>query len=1453
MREQTRPLTTRICLALIIAAMAFSTGMLNTDESFAKAKKPPRVKAIQMTDATSTSLTIEWAKTKKTKKYQVAYKKAGAKKFKYKTVKRATKKKQVKKITGLKTDTTYIVKVRAVAKNKKKGKWSPAKRLKTQVDYTKAKNETSIKVSAWEEEITIDIEPQGMTGTGTLCSAAANTYMKGDSMKGLVSKTVSGHKIGTFNLKKGKTFTIPRYADNGYDRLYDKYYILKKGKIMKGPIYATHVESRRDTVRFESASKKGLVDELDELSFTLSEDLGSNWTAMNIDFTDLILTNETKAGKPVDNSRRNADTIEVNGKTIYINQAYVSELDTRLSRYEKMGINVVAVVVSFVSTEPTSRYPRALKYIDDSRWTNGFNTSNELGRDYFIAGMEYLANRYSKGGKGRICDYVIGNEVDYAYDWYEIMPNESADGKPLPPRGEKGLRTGEIETKAPFDTFMEEYARTLRLANLAVKKYSSDIQVGVSLSKEWAQSRGEQYGYTPTGNKRYDSYRPKEFLDWMNYYTKKSGDFNWSITQHNYPLVPLGNAAGYETGLTDEHGKAGGTPQITGDPDTTKRMTQNNLELLQLYLDRQENLLAGQPRDIYLTENGCSSGTDVGTPSQELQRQQAAAIAQHYYRAASLPSVKAIIYYKIADRAEEGSTSYKLGLLDTTGAKKLSYEVWKYIDTSDSFAVSKKYLPYIPFMKGGQEQSTEKGNVTSWKDVMKMVDSKFDWDSHWNEDALTPIKLEEDVSTVHDLRTDKNEYGADDPIMVTAIGSSSDQVGLYKAGETAEADPIYSYKVGGKTSGSKHRSGVAYDIRAYGLNTVRMADAALPEGKYTVILSSRSGEELKKVDISISGTSSFIGTKKVITNKTEYEKGEDILVTASGEGQDWVGIYKAGDTPGGPTSCFWYYPCDNENSDAPHGLPGKPFVIQNGKMEQGPSTLPAGDYVVYLLENYGYNQIAKTETITITGSGSGEVDDLTSISYKLDNDTDGFANGTVTITKKQDNDAPDCVMYWADAEGNPLEGYSSLAKFHLTGDVTERAMVENTIIPPGAKKLIAYASSGGTRCENPVSVDLPEGADYTLRTDEPQTVFPVMSDLHVVTKGSGNDFNENTNDHYTKALQDVMANLPGSSGIFVNGDLADHGKANEFKEILNMHKSVEGAPDIHMSIGNHDWRTGNTDALFQKWANLYNPAVEPENVYYDEWVDGYHYIYLGSEAEGTWAQLSPEQLEWFENLLAEDSEQDQTKPIFVFLHEGMFDSCAGNFAGQWGYTNGVNQDSQLRKILKKYGQVVMFAGHTHYDLNTDYNVTYGSDELPVYVNTAAVGYLWSAYNSPAGEYLYGAQGYFVKVYDDQIYMFGRDFMTGKFKPNALYVIEPIKLDVARSKISLAVGDAAVNVGATTEGGSQLTYTSSNSKVARVDYNGNVRAVGPGKAKIYISADPIPTKAVNRKVVSVTVK
>ena len=60
------------------------------------------------------------------------------------------------------------------------------------------------------------------------------------------------------------------------------------------------------------------------------------------------------------------------------------------------------------------------------------------------------------------------------------------------------------------------------------------------------------------------------------------------------------------------------------------------------------------------------------------------------------------------------------------------------------------------------------------------------------------------------------------------------------------------------------------------------------------------------------------------TDKAAYTEGEAIMITAAGTGNDWVGIYKNGETPGAAIqSIRWYYVPRTATR------PGKPKIFLN--------------------------------------------------------------------------------------------------------------------------------------------------------------------------------------------------------------------------------------------------------------------------------------------------------------------------------------------------------------------------------------------------------------------------------------------------------------------------------------------------------------------------------------------
>lgn len=610
-----------------------------------------------------------------------------------------------------------------------------------------------------------------------------------------------------------------------------------------------------------------------------------------------------------------------------------------------------------------------------------------------------------------------------------------------------------------------------------------------------------------------------------------------------------------------------------------------------------------------------------------------------------------------------------------------------------------------------------------------------------------------------DLVLDKETYKEGELLQVTAKGSGDAWVGIYAAEDSAQDDAAifwYSVAKDGKTSGN------TYALQRDGkTNDSRNKLYTLPAGDYKVILfKDNDYEVLAHKAIKITANS----YKRLKTDKTTYSVGEDINVSADGYQADWVGLYKKEDTIPTDESIYWYNIAMDGNT------PGKAFKIQNGTKNPSRSDsygLLAGDYKLVLFANGGYTQLDSLD-IKITGDVPLPAKPA-SISYDLKNSSDGMANGTVKVkTTQSGKPATDIVMYWADANGK-LADYTSLAKFKVTGETTTFNMYENTVIPKGATRLLAYTENSYGISTEYAEVALPAGSDYTNDPTDLKSEFQVLSDIHITTAAGAVGDMKYDNEHFREAMKDIAANSPSSSGVFINGDMADTGKLEEYQNMKTIIDSVAGTPNIFMSVGNHDLASDYNQqvALFKQYVGIFTPGADTTNVYYDQMVNGYHNIFLGGEKSGLHAYLSEAQLNWLDAKLAADKAADPTKPVFVYLHQSLTDTVAGSFAGQgW---NGVENEAPLRAILKKYPQVVLFNGHSHWELNSVGCMHARDNELPSIFNTASVGYLWTSYNTTAGEGLVGSHGYYVRVYSDRVEVLGRDFVNKKWIPSACFV------------------------------------------------------------------------------------
>lgn len=548
------------------------------------------------------------------------------------------------------------------------------------VTKVSAASGNSMSVSVTSSKVKIKITKA--KSKGTLYAYNANEYAKKDKIRG-ISKSVKakGTALGTVNKGQSKTITVDRYDANGRDALYNKYYLLNGNTIVKGPIYATSIASAKKSIGFTQKSIKGLYTEGDANNISYAKDLGVQSITLNIDLGTLMYASASKA--PAD-----ATTYDVNGKTYYFNTAAINGYDAVIRKASAAKMNVIAILIAWKNNN-NDMYAKALRYNSPkSTITMGQNTSNATGRDDFIAMMEFLGHRYSQSKtNGYINSYVLGNEIDFTHYWYN---------------------TGSL------DKFMEEYSRALRLTNLAMKKYASNINVIVPFTHYWAKSAGQVFKECPG-----PSFAPLKMTNWLAKTSKAQGNYDWALAPHCYGVV---NTKAQQT-LSDSS-----MGVLTGNYKTTKELTFTNLEVLSSYLNTIK--YNGKQRSVYLTESGASSGK-ISTKNLKYQ---AATVAYEYYKVAHLPFIKSFNYYRLKDEASEAKNGLSVGLLKSNGSQKPAYKVYKHIDTKSSQAWTKGYLKYISYKRNGKGKAVK---PSSWKASMNVYKTSFNWNKKWSWKKIT--------------------------------------------------------------------------------------------------------------------------------------------------------------------------------------------------------------------------------------------------------------------------------------------------------------------------------------------------------------------------------------------------------------------------------------------------------------------------------------------------------------------------------------------------------------------------------------------------------------------------------------------------------------------------------------------------------------------------------------------
>ena len=320
------------------------------------------------------------------------------------------------------------------------------------------------------------------------------------------------------------------------------------------------------------------------------------------------------------------------GRTWFITEGYARSLDRQIAPLSGKGVAVYLILLAYPTKDPAKDalllHPAARA--DGKYNISAFNTATPDGLALYRALTAFLAQRYSTDGPhGRVWGYIIGNEVNSQWMWYNLG-------------------------NMPVDQAASEYEKAVRAAHEVIRQHSAHARCYLSFDHHWTASM--------PGISDQESYPTRTFLGHFARLARDRGDFEWHVAHHPYP-DDLGNP---RTWLD----KAAWTT------DDSPHITFKNLEVACPYQKRPELLWQGQPRRIILSEQGLHC---LATPDGE--QLQAAGFAYIWEKVIRQDGIDALIWHRHVDHAQEGGLrlglwSFKPGTISEPDKKRQFYDLF---------------------------------------------------------------------------------------------------------------------------------------------------------------------------------------------------------------------------------------------------------------------------------------------------------------------------------------------------------------------------------------------------------------------------------------------------------------------------------------------------------------------------------------------------------------------------------------------------------------------------------------------------------------------------------------------------------------------------------------------------------------------------------------------------------
>ena len=385
--------------------------------------------------------------------------------------------------------------------------------------------------------------------------------------------------------------------------------------------------------QYKITSKKGI-----QGTSAYTEDLGVQHVLLNVDMADLISTTEKSGYVPYTYKGKTyyfGDLIALKD-TIYYLHGWGSNGENPYGANHARNVTLVLLMswkdeLSYL-IHPSARKKGAAPYY-------ALNMQDATARDTFEALFRYMGEWLGQY-KTRVSNWTLGNEVNSCKAW-----NYSGN--------------------MSLNQCVENYAKAFQLLYKGVKRTATSSRVFISLDHCWTASVAGHSG--------------KSFLDqFAAYMAKTAPDMQWNVNYHPYS-DPLGSTNFWSN------------TSSTSNSSNTKYISMRNINVLTDYLSQLESKYGKASGSIRVILGEFGYSANEGNTSQE--QHQAAALGYGYYIAMANSRIDSYIIRAYQDAPEEGKL--KLGLRTKNDVAKESYQVYKYLDTSESETYMNKYLSIV--------------------------------------------------------------------------------------------------------------------------------------------------------------------------------------------------------------------------------------------------------------------------------------------------------------------------------------------------------------------------------------------------------------------------------------------------------------------------------------------------------------------------------------------------------------------------------------------------------------------------------------------------------------------------------------------------------------------------------------------------------------------------------------